>query len=66
MSTATPTGKGWIVPRSIPTMQHDIYRLGVCLLGVGLWESFVEYTNQADFHGLPQAKFGKVYYNVRN
>ncbi|KAK3939497.1 hypothetical protein QBC46DRAFT_387699 [Diplogelasinospora grovesii] len=24
-------------------MQHDIYSLGVCLLEIGLWESFVEY-----------------------
>ncbi|CAG8372985.1 unnamed protein product [Penicillium salamii] len=48
------------------TMQHDIYSLGVCLLEIGLWESFVEYTNQAEFHGPPQAKFGKLYYNFRN
>ncbi|RYP80294.1 hypothetical protein DL770_006293 [Monosporascus sp. CRB-9-2] len=26
-------------------MQHDIYSLGVCLLEIGLWSSFVEYTN---------------------
>lgn len=25
-------------------MQHDIYSLGVCLLEIGLWSSFVEYT----------------------
>jgi hypothetical protein len=25
-------------------MQHDIYSLGVCLLEIGLWTSFVEYT----------------------
>ncbi|KAI8624402.1 hypothetical protein F5Y19DRAFT_491032 [Xylariaceae sp. FL1651] len=24
-------------------MQHDIYSLGVCLLEIGLWETFVEY-----------------------
>jgi hypothetical protein len=24
-------------------MQHDIYSLGVCLLEVGLWKSFIEY-----------------------
>ncbi|KAK2839269.1 hypothetical protein FQN49_006303 [Arthroderma sp. PD_2] len=24
-------------------MQHDIYSLGVCLLEIGLWESFVTY-----------------------
>lgn len=27
----------------IYTMQHDIYSLGVCLLEVGLWDSFVSY-----------------------
>jgi hypothetical protein len=26
-------------------MQHDIYSLGVCLLEIGLWSSFVQYTN---------------------
>lgn len=25
-------------------MQHDIYSLGVCLLEIGLWQSFVHYT----------------------
>lgn len=30
-------------PENIYTMQHDIYSLGVCLLEVGLWESFVSY-----------------------
>lgn len=48
------------------TMQHDIYSLGVCLLEIGLWESFVEYTNEAEFYGPPQAKFGQFYYNFRN
>lgn len=28
-------------PEDIYTMQHDIYSLGVCLLEVGLWESFL-------------------------
>ncbi|KAJ5837057.1 hypothetical protein N7447_003083 [Penicillium robsamsonii] len=28
-------------------MQHDIYSLGVCLLELGLWESFVLYDNLA-------------------
>ncbi|KAL5363913.1 hypothetical protein BJX96DRAFT_156426 [Aspergillus floccosus] len=27
-------------------MQHDIYSLGVCLLEIGLWTSFVEYDEQ--------------------
>ncbi|KAK3361701.1 hypothetical protein B0T24DRAFT_691680 [Lasiosphaeria ovina] len=30
-------------PREHYVMQHDIYSLGVCLLEVGLWTSFVEY-----------------------
>jgi hypothetical protein len=47
------------------SMQHDIYSLGVCLLEIGLWESFVEYTNELEFNGPPQAKFGKSYYDFR-
>lgn len=27
-------------------MQHDIYSLGVCLLEIGLWFSFVDYTQE--------------------
>lgn len=27
------------------TMQHDIYSLGVCLLEIGLWKSFLSYNN---------------------
>lgn len=27
-------------------MQHDIYSLGVCLLELGLWKSFVEYDDK--------------------
>ena len=27
-------------------MQHDIYSLGICLLEIGLWESFVVYENE--------------------
>ena len=30
-------------PEDIYTMQHDIYSLGVCLLEIGLWESFLFY-----------------------
>ena len=29
-------------------MQHDIYSLGVCLLEIGLWISFVNYDDNAD------------------
>ncbi|KAF2160356.1 hypothetical protein M409DRAFT_37762 [Zasmidium cellare ATCC 36951] len=39
-------------------MQHDIYSLGVCLLEIGLWESFVEYTYQDD---TLQPQTGKCY-----
>lgn len=28
------------------SMQHDIYSLGVCLLEIGLWRSFVDYSSQ--------------------
>lgn len=30
-------------PADVYIMQHDIYSLGVCLLEIGLWESFVQY-----------------------
>ncbi|KAI0805555.1 hypothetical protein GGR55DRAFT_264601 [Xylaria sp. FL0064] len=30
-------------PQDDYRMQHDIYSLGVCLLEIGLWKSFVEY-----------------------
>lgn len=32
-----------LYPDEIYCMQHDIYSLGVCLLEIGLWQSFVEY-----------------------
>ncbi|KAK3646849.1 hypothetical protein LTR56_008337 [Elasticomyces elasticus] len=31
-------------PEEMYTMQHDIYSLGVCLLEIGIWDSFVSYT----------------------
>lgn len=34
-------------PEDIYIMQHDIYSLGVCLLEVGLWESFLLYEDGA-------------------
>ena len=34
-------------PEDIYTMQHDIYSLGVCLLEVGLWESFLLHEDDA-------------------
>jgi hypothetical protein len=30
-------------------MRHDIYSVGVCLLEIGLWESFVEYERPGQF-----------------
>lgn len=32
-----------VQPEEIYTMQHDIYSSGVCLLEIGLWESFITY-----------------------
>jgi len=34
-------------PEDDYVMQHDIYSLGVCLLELGLWESFVNYNEDA-------------------
>jgi hypothetical protein len=34
-------------PEETYVMQHDIYSLGVCLLEIGIWESFVLYENDA-------------------
>ncbi|WKT53719.1 hypothetical protein QSH57_004303 [Fusarium oxysporum f. sp. vasinfectum] len=39
-----PTRQGEY-PEDSYHMQHDIYSLGVCLLEVGLWESFVDYSS---------------------
>jgi hypothetical protein len=43
-------------PEDIYTMQHDIYSLGVCLLEIGLWESFVSYEETVS--PLPTAALG--------
>ncbi|KAI1441522.1 hypothetical protein F5Y02DRAFT_421939 [Annulohypoxylon stygium] len=40
-----PTRQG-ASPRSEFIMQHDIYSLGVCLLEIGLWQSFIQYDRQ--------------------
>lgn len=40
-----PSRQG-INPLENYTMHHDIYSLGVCLLEIGLWESFVSYDAQ--------------------
>lgn len=39
-------------------MQHDIYSLGVCLLEIGLWESFVDYTAGCV---RPEVRFSETY-----
>jgi hypothetical protein len=44
-------------PEDVYTMQHDIYSLGVCLLEVGLWESFVSFADGATAP-LPAAALG--------
>ncbi|KAJ5726781.1 hypothetical protein N7493_005808 [Penicillium malachiteum] len=49
-------------PSSKYTMRHDIYSLGVCLLEIGLWESFVDYTNESEFHEPPQPRFSNPYF----
>lgn len=38
-----PSRQG-INPELNYTMQHDVYSLGVCLLEIGLWKTFVIYT----------------------
>ena len=47
-----PSRQG-IRPEDYYTMQHDIYSLGVCLLEIGLWCSFVHYTKEHEV--LPNA-----------
>lgn len=44
-------------PEEVYTMQHDIYSLGVCLLEVGLRESFLLYTDSTTVP-LPAAALG--------
>ena len=46
-----------LCPEEIYIMQHDIYSLGVCLLEVGLWESFVSYKDDVTAP-LPTAALG--------
>jgi hypothetical protein len=38
-------------------MQHDVYSLGVCLLEIGLWESFVSYSSDLE----PKPQYGEAY-----
>lgn len=37
-----------IEPQERPDMQHDIYSLGVCLLEIGLWTSFLHWPEGAE------------------
>lgn len=37
-----PSRQG-VNPKEYYVMQHDIYSLGVCLLEVGMWDSFIKY-----------------------
>lgn len=44
-------------------MQHDVYSLGVCLLEIGLWASFVQHdgeTTPGEALGLTVEDFGKI------
>jgi len=36
-----------LMPEDSYTMQHDIYSLGVCLLELGMWDSFVNFNEDA-------------------
>jgi serine/threonine protein kinase len=38
-------------PEEVYKMRHDIYSVGVCLLEVGLWSSFVHYTEDNQVAG---------------
>jgi serine/threonine protein kinase len=54
-----PTRQG-ASPEEMYSMQHDVYSLGVCLLEIGLWKSFVTYGNAStditvDVPGIPEA-----------
>ena len=47
-------------PEEMHSMQHDVYSLGVCLLEIGLWKSFVTYGSAStditvDVPGIPEA-----------
>lgn len=45
-------------PRDDYEMRHDIYSLGVCLLEVGLWKSFVDYDRVTASRTLSQLLLG--------
>ncbi|CAG7930375.1 unnamed protein product [Penicillium olsonii] len=37
-----------VFPEAYYTMQHDIYSLGVCMLEIGLWRSFIAYNKRGE------------------
>ncbi|KAK4962615.1 hypothetical protein LTR10_000242 [Elasticomyces elasticus] len=41
------------LPEEVYVMQHDIYSLGVCLLEIGLWNTFVTYNAKTDIVEAP-------------
>lgn len=46
-----------IYPDKAYIMQHDVYSLGVCLLEIGIWESFVAYSSEPK----PKPQYGGAY-----
>ncbi|RSL76262.1 hypothetical protein CEP51_010132 [Fusarium floridanum] len=42
-----PTRQGLVLKEGF-LLQHDIYSLGVCLLEIGLWQSFVNYETEGE------------------
>jgi hypothetical protein len=44
-------------PKQSYKMQHDIYSLGVCLLEMGLWDSFVDYSSEE----IPAPEYGRLH-----
>lgn len=44
-------------PEEAYKMQHDVYSLGVCLLEIGLWQSFVSYSSDPT----PKPQYGDGY-----
>jgi hypothetical protein len=45
-------------PEEDYTMQHDIYSLGVCLLEIGLWDTFVVYQDEKTSDPAPSPLLG--------
>lgn len=48
-------------PEDRYTMQHDMYSVGVCLLEIGLWRSFVRYSDDGEVTGPdPELGFAEI------